>query len=69
MFINRYVRELIIGKYKREIDSKAIATLKDATEAYLVSVFEDANLCAAQCKRQTIIREDIRLARRIRKEY
>ena len=38
------------------------------TEAYLVSLFEDTNLCAIHAKRVTIMPKDIQLARRIRGE-
>lgn len=39
-----------------------------AAEAYLVGVFEDANICAIHAKRVTIMPKDIHLARRIRGE-
>ena len=41
---------------------------KEAAEAYLVSLFEDVNLCAIHSKRVTIMVRDIQLARRIRGE-
>ena len=46
--------------------SQAIVALQEATEAYIVGVFEDTNLCAIHAKRQTIMRKDMVLARRIR---
>ncbi|CAO1622220.1 unnamed protein product [Parajaminaea phylloscopi] len=46
--------------------SSAILALQEATEAYLVHLFEDANLCAIHAKRVTIMQRDIQLARRIR---
>ncbi|EPQ27112.1 uncharacterized protein PFL1_05394 [Pseudozyma flocculosa PF-1] len=46
--------------------SSAILALQEATEAYLVSLFEDANLCAIHGKRVTIMQRDIQLARRLR---
>ncbi|XP_022600105.1 histone H3, embryonic-like [Limanda limanda] len=39
-----------------------------ASEAYLVGLFEDTNLCAIHAKRVTIMPKDIQLARRIRGE-
>jgi len=48
--------------------STAIAALQEAAEAYLVSLFEDVNLCAIHAKRVTIMVRDIQLARRIRGE-
>ncbi|PWN47404.1 histone-fold-containing protein [Violaceomyces palustris] len=46
--------------------SSALLALQEATEAYLVHLFEDANLCAIHAKRVTIMQRDIQLARRIR---
>ena len=46
----------------------AINALQEATEAYLVGLFEDTNLCAIHAKRITIMPRDIQLARRIRGE-
>jgi len=37
-----------------------------AAEAYLVYLFEDANLCAIHAKRVTLMPKDVQLARRIR---
>lgn len=48
--------------------SSAIAALQEASEAYLVGMFEDANLCAIHSKRVTIQPKDIQLTRRIRGE-
>ncbi|KFB49654.1 histone H3.1-like protein [Anopheles sinensis] len=46
----------------------AVAALQEASEAYLVGLFEDTNLCAIHAKRVTIMPKDIQLARRIRGE-
>lgn len=48
--------------------SVAILALQEAAEAYLVSLFEDTNLCALHAKRVTIMPKDMQLARRIRGE-
>ena len=48
--------------------STAILALQEAAEAYLVSLFEDTNLCAIHAKRLTIRATDMKLARRIRGE-
>ena len=48
--------------------SLAILALQEASEAYLVSLFEDTNLCAIHAKRVTIFPKDVQLARRIRGE-
>lgn len=44
----------------------SMLALQEATEAYIVSIFEDVNLCAIHAKRQTINAKDLRLAMRIR---
>eukprot|EP00040_Diaphanoeca_grandis_P031407 m.187920 g.187920 ORF g.187920 m.187920 type:complete len:152 (-) comp32323_c0_seq1:358-813(-) len=44
----------------------ALMALQEASEAFLVHLFEDANLCAIHAKRVTIMTKDIQLARRIR---
>jgi len=44
----------------------AIAALQESAEAYLVHLFEDANLCALHAKRVTIMQRDMRLALRLK---
>ncbi|ETO11801.1 hypothetical protein RFI_25575 [Reticulomyxa filosa] len=65
----RFVRD-IAQEYKQDLrfQSSAITALQEATEAYLVSLFEDTNLCAIHAKRVTIMPKDIYLARRIQGE-
>jgi len=46
----------------------SLLALQEASEAYLVGLFEDTNLCALHAKRVTIMPKDIQLARRIRGE-
>ena len=48
--------------------SEAIGALQEVSEAYLVGLFEDTNLCTIYAKRVTIMPKDIQLARRIRGE-
>ena len=48
--------------------STAILALQEASEAYLIGLFEDVNLCAMHANRQTIMIKDMQLARRIRGE-
>ena len=48
--------------------STAILALQEASESYLVGLFEDTNLCAIHAKRVTIMPKDMQLARRIRGE-
>ena len=65
----RLVRE-IAQDFKTELrfQSSAVVALQEASEAYLVGLFEDSNLCAIHAKRVTIMVKDIQLARRIRGE-
>ena len=65
----RLVRE-IAQDFKTDVrfQSSAIVALQEASEAYLVGLFEDTNLCAIHAKRVTIMPKDIQLARRIRGE-
>jgi len=44
----------------------ALSALQEASEAFLVGLFEDTNLCALHAHRVTIMPRDIALARRIR---
>ena len=46
--------------------SQSLLALQEAAEAYVVSLFEDTNLCAIHAKRMTIQKKDMELARRIR---
>jgi len=66
---SRLVRE-IAREFKPDIrfQSSALGALQEASEAYLVSLFEDTNSCALHAKRVTIMAKDMQLARRIRGE-
>ena len=46
--------------------STAVLALQEASEAFLVGVFEDTNLCAIHAKRVTIMNRETQLALRIR---
>jgi histone H3 len=61
------VRE-IAGAFKScvRFQSTAILALHEASEAFLVGLMEDTNLCAIHAKRVTIMPKDMQLARRIR---
>lgn len=68
---NHQVREVAVNLTSIESgqlrwQSSAILALQEATEAFLVHLFEDANLCAIHAKRVTVMTRDIQLARRIR---
>jgi histone H3 len=64
---NRLVREIAQDfQTQLQFQGSAIFALQEAAESYLVSLFEDTNLCAIHAKRVTIMPKDIVLARRIR---
>jgi len=65
----RLVREIAL-EYKTDLrfQASAVLALQEASEAYLVGLFEDTNLCAIHAKRVTIMPKDMQLARRIRGE-
>ncbi|KDQ50496.1 hypothetical protein JAAARDRAFT_41957 [Jaapia argillacea MUCL 33604] len=65
----RLVRE-IAQEFKTDLrfQSSAVAALQEASESYLVSLFEDTNLAAIHAKRVTIQPKDLALARRLRGE-
>ena len=67
----RLVREIAqkISKNKDlRFQSLAVLALHEASEAYMVGMFEDTNLCAVHAKRVTIMPRDMLLARRLRGE-
>ena len=63
----RLVRE-IAAQYAPDLrfQASAIAALQEATEAFMVSIFEDSNLCAIHAKRVTVMNKDMALAKRLR---
>jgi len=65
----RLIREIAqMFKSDLRFNSNALLALQDASEAYLVRLFEDANLCAIHAKRVTIFPKDMDLVRKIRGE-
>lgn len=68
----RLVREIVQQEFGNDAEyrwqSVAILALQEASEAYLVHLLEDTNLCALHAKRVTIMQKDIHLARRLRGE-
>jgi len=72
------IRKLPFQRFTKEIAqdfksdlryaSTSLLGLQEAAEAYLVGLFEDANLCTIHGKRVTVMPKDIALARRIRGE-
>merc|ERR1719421_1922591 len=65
----RLVREITEEMHQGlRFQSNALLALQEASEAYMVTLFEDCNLCALHAKRVTIMPKDMALARRIRGE-
>ena len=63
----RLVREIASDlKSDLRFQGSAIVALQEATEAYMVSLFEDTNLAAIHAKRVTIMPKDMSLAQRLR---
>ena len=57
------VRE-IAQEFGQELhfQSSAIKVCQEASEAYLIALFQDSNLCTIQTKHATIMPKDIKLA-------
>lgn len=65
----RLVREIAADYHTdARFQATALAALQQASEAYLVALFEDAYLCALHAQRVTLQPRDLYLARRIRGE-
>ena len=67
----RLVREITEEVFKNKelrFQSLSVLALQEASEAYLIRMFEDTNLAALHAKRVTIMPRDMILARRIRGE-
>ena len=61
------VQKIIQKEYSQYwVQVGAVLALHKATQAYIVRLFEDTNLCAIHAKWVTIIPKDMQLAQRIR---
>ncbi|KAI5181395.1 histone H3 [Nematocida sp. AWRm80] len=56
-------------KSDSRFQGSALASLQEATEAFIISIFEDANDCAIHGRRVTVMPRDIQLAMKIRGRY
>ena len=66
----RLIREIAQDcKTDLRFQSSAIMALQEATEAFLIGLFEDTNLCAIHAKHVTIMPKDVQLAHRIRGDH
>ena len=64
----RLFREILyddLSKRDMRVQASAILAAQEGSEAYVVGLLEDSNLCAIHGKRVTIMPKDIQLARRI----
>lgn len=69
---SRIVREIIQGLSKHaqtfRFTRTALLALQEAFEAFIVTTFEDANMCAAHAKRVTLFEKDIDLVSKLNKK-
>lgn len=66
--VKQILKEMNFETEKFRFQSAALHALQEATEAAIVSLLEDANLCCSHAHRKTVMRSDVLLARRIRGE-
>lgn len=66
---SRLVRE-VLAQYSRDyrIQSLALEALQEASEVYITTMLERANLCSIHARRVTLMPPDIKLVRRITEE-
>lgn len=62
--MQRVIREMLPDSMR--IQALAIEALREASELYCVSMFQDAQLCANHGKRKTVMPRDFFLVRRMR---
>lgn len=55
-----------LGHSDLRFQTASLSALHEASEAYLVGLFEDTNICAVHAKRVTIMPKDMHMARRLR---
>jgi histone H3 len=65
----RLVRFIAGGFGDYRFQTSAISSLQEASEAYLVGLFEDAQACAIHAGRVTIDPRDFALSKRIRGDF
>ena len=66
----RLVKEIVLKQWESlKLQSSAVLVLQEASEAFLVGLMEQANLCAIHAKRVTLMPQDIQLAHRIQGDF
>eukprot|EP00804_Cyclotella_cryptica_P027538 CCRYP_007482-RB/>CCRYP_007482-RB protein AED:0.09 eAED:0.09 QI:0/-1/0/1/-1/0/1/0/116 len=63
-----FAREVRVIQGDLHFQATALATVQEASEAYLIGLLEDTNLCAIHARRATIMSKDMQLSRQIRRE-
>lgn len=63
----RETAQIISGDLR--FQAAALAASQEASEAFLVGLMEDSNLCAIHARRVTIMPKDLQLSQRIRRDY
>mmetsp|Transcript_3071 Transcript_3071/g.4702 ORF Transcript_3071/g.4702 Transcript_3071/m.4702 type:complete len:141 (-) Transcript_3071:1042-1464(-) len=70
--VTREISDKLQSRPEQEGDyrwgAEALDAIQEAAEAYMVQIFEDANLCCIHAGRVTVMPKDIQLARRLRGE-
>ena len=67
MPFQRLVRSISLDfKLGIRFQEHALLALQEASEAFVIELFQDTQVCAIHAKRVTIFPKDMRLARRIR---
>ncbi|XP_062978205.1 uncharacterized protein LOC134395903 [Elgaria multicarinata webbii] len=65
----RFTKKLAHGfEWNLRFQTPAVLALKEASQAYLLELFEDWHLCALHAKRFTVSKSDVHLARCLRQE-
>lgn len=66
--VKRLVKEILqdFGCEDKRVSPLAIDAIREAGQAHLVQLFEDAQLCSIHAKRVNVDKTDLYLARRIR---
>ncbi|CAG9829182.1 unnamed protein product [Diabrotica balteata] len=66
---SRLIREILLQEgrvHQLRVQLEALKALQEASEIYLVNLFEDANRCAAHARRITVMPRDIQLTLELR---
>ena len=67
---SRLVREVAseVSRAPLRFQSAAIKALQEGSEAYIIGLLKDSQLCTIHAKRRTVMPKDMQLARRLRRD-